>query len=139
MPETKTTPASATTLKLFRIASIATGIFLLSITTLYAIRLVTNQELWALGPNGFLTLETFTVDADGFKVGLPVSGIDLTSISLIVHGWLYVFYLYTCFRVWSETRWAFLRFIVMAAGGVVPFLSFFTERHFGRLAKGETN
>lgn len=124
---------------MFRIASIATGVFLLTITTLYVIRLVTNQELWALGPNGFLTLESFTMSADGFRDRLPQSGLDLTSISLIVHGWLYVFYLYTCFRVWTETRWAFKRFLVMAAGGVVPFLSFFTERHFGRLAKGETN
>ena len=132
-------PASATGLKLFRVASIATGIFLLTITALYVIRLVTNQELWALGPNGFLTLETFTMTADGFRDGLPQSGLDLTSISLIVHGWLYVFYLYTCFRIWSETRWNFIRFIVMAAGGVVPFLSFFTERHFGRLAKGESH
>jgi hypothetical protein len=134
-----TQPASATALKLFQVASIATGIFLLTITTLYVIRLVTNQELWALGPNGFLTLESFTMTADGFRDGLPQSGLDLTSISLIVHGWLYVFYLYTCFRIWSETRWNFIRFIVMAAGGVVPFLSFFTERHFGRLAKGESH
>jgi integral membrane protein len=138
MPQT-TSPASAFTLKLFRIASLTTGIFLLTITILYVIRLATNQELWALGPNGFLTLETFTMTADGFREGLPQSGLDLTSISLIVHGWLYVLYLYACFRVWTETRWSFLRFLVMAAGGVVPFLSFFTERHYGRLAKGETH
>ena len=139
MPQTPANSASVQTLKLFRVASIATGIFLLTITALYVIRLTTAQELWALGPNGFLTLESFTTTADGFKEGLPSSGIDLTSISLIVHGWLYVFYLYTCFRVWTETRWTFVRFLVMAAGGVVPFLSFFTERHFGRLAKGESN
>jgi hypothetical protein len=139
MPAAQHRPASASTIKLFRVASITTGIFLLTITVLYVIRLATNQELWALGPNGLLTLESFTTTADGFKEGLPEVGLDLTSISLIVHGWLYVFYLYTCFRVWSETRWAFTRFLVMAAGGVVPFLSFFTERHYGRLAKGDSN
>jgi hypothetical protein len=139
MPAAQYRPASASTLRLFRVASITTGIFLLTITVLYVIRLATNQELWALGPNGLLTLESFTTSADGFKEGLPEVGLDLTSISLIVHGWLYVFYLYTCFRVWSETRWAFTRFLVMAAGGVVPFLSFFTERHYGRLAKGDSN
>ncbi|MEY4078872.1 MAG: hypothetical protein RIS80_641 [Actinomycetota bacterium] len=139
MPAAQYRPASASTLRLFRVASIATGIFLLTITALYVIRLTTAQELWALGPNGLLTLESFTTSADGFKEGLPEVGLDLTSISLIVHGWLYVFYLYTCFRVWSETRWAFTRFLVMAAGGVVPFLSFFTERHYGRLAKGDSN
>ena len=139
MPAAQYRPASASTLRLFRVASIATGIFLLTITALYVIRLATNQELWALGPNGLLTLESFTTTADGFKEGLPEVGLDLTSISLIVHGWLYVLYLYACFRVWSETRWAFTRFLVMAAGGVVPFLSFFTERHYGRLAKGDSN
>jgi integral membrane protein len=56
-----------------------------------------------------------------------------------VHGWLYVLYLYACFRVWTETRWSFFRFLVMAAGGVVPFLSFFTENYYGRLAKGDSN
>ncbi len=139
MPAAQHRPASASTIKLFRVASITTGIFLLTITVLYVIRLATNQELWALGPNGLLTLESFTTTSAGFKEGIPEVGLDLTSISLIVHGWLYVLYLYACFRVWSETRWAFTRFLVMAAGGVVPFLSFFTERHYGRLAKGDSN
>lgn len=135
MPNT----ASALTLKLFKVASLTTGIFLLSISVLYGIRLATQHELWALGPNGFLTLEQFMLDSEGFKVGLPTSGIDLTMISLIVHGWLYVFYLYTNFRMWTELRWKFSRFLLMALGGIVPFWSFFSERHFTRLAKGETN
>ena len=125
--------ASALTLRLFRIASFATGIFLLLISVLYAIRLITSQDLWALGPNGFLTLESFRME-DGFRVGLPESGLDLTVISLIVHGWLYVFYLYTNFRLWSEMRWKFIRFIWMALGGIVPFWSFFSERRFSDLA-----
>ena len=33
----------------------------------------------------------------------------------------------------------FGRFVLIALGGIVPFLSFFTERRFSRLAKGETN
>ena len=131
--------ASAQTLRLFRVASYLTGIFLLFITVLFVIRLATQRELWALGPHGFLSLESFTVDGDGFKVGLPQSGLDLTSISLIVHGWLYVFYLYTNYRMYSELRWKFGRLILMAIGGVVPLWSFFSERHFHRLAVGEKN
>ncbi len=138
MPNT-TAKASPLTLRLFTVASRVTGVFLLLITILYSIRLATLHELWALGPNGFLSLENYAVDAEGFKIGLPTSGLDLTMISLIVHGWLYVLYLYAAFRIWTETRWSFARFLIIAAGGVVPFLSFFTERHYGALAKGEGN
>ena len=48
--------------------------------------------------------------------------------TLIVHGWMYVVYLFADFRLWSLMRWPFSRFITIALGGVIPFLSFFTER-----------
>jgi integral membrane protein len=108
---------------------------LLLITILYSIRLATLHELWAFGPNGFLSLENYALDAEGFKIGLPTTGLDLTMISLIVHGWLYVLYLYAAFRIWTETRWSFSRFVIIALGGIVPFLSFFTERRFAALAR----
>lgn len=126
------------TIKLFTVASRITGVFLLLITVLFTIRLATQHELWAFGPDGFLSLAPYYMQ-NGEKMGLPSIGIDLTVLSLIVHGWLYVFYLYTDFRLWTETRWSFGRFVLIALGGVVPFLSFFTERRFSRLAKGETN
>jgi hypothetical protein len=37
--------------------------------------------------------------------------------------------------MWTLFRWNFLRFIVIALGGVVPLLSFFTERHYSRVAE----
>ena len=77
------------------------------------------------------------MDADGFRVGLPDTGFNLTSMILIVHGWLYVFYLYTDFRLWSLLRWSLGRFLLIAAGGVVPFLSFFAERHFRKVAEAQ--
>jgi hypothetical protein len=80
-------------------------------------------------------LAYYSVDTNDNKVGLPDSGLDLTVISLIVHGWLYVAYLFGDFRMWTLFRWNFLRFIVIALGGVVPLLSFFTERHYSRVAE----
>lgn len=130
-------PAIKSTLKLYKISSMVTGIFLLVITTLFVLRLTLNSELWAFGPHGFLALEHFMVDDLGFKVGLPSTGLNLTSIALIIHGWLYVFYLYTDFRLWTLLRWNFGRFILIAAGGVVPLLSFFTERHFAKVAAAQ--
>jgi integral membrane protein len=117
----------------YRVAANVTGVFLIIITILYVIRLSNSTDLWLLGPRGFLWFETFTLDADDFRVGLPDTGINLTSIVLIVHGWLYVAYLYTDFRLWSLLRWSLWRFLLIAAGGVVPFLSFFAERHYRKI------
>jgi integral membrane protein len=125
------------TLKLYRIAANITGYFLLLITVLYVIRLVNETDLWFAGPHGLLTFEHFTLDSDGFKIGFPDTGINLTSMILIVHGWIYVFYLYTDFRLWSLLRWNLGRFLLIAAGGVVPLLSFFAERHFQKVAAAE--
>ena len=126
-----------TVLAQYRVAANVTGVFLLIITALYVVRLTNQTDLWLMGPHGFLNFEHFTLDAEGFKTGLPSSGIDLTSIVLIIHGWLYVFYLYTDFRLWSLLRWSIGRFLLIAAGGVVPLLSFFAERHFRKVAKAE--
>lgn len=125
------------TLRLFKIAANITGYFLLIITILYVIRLANETDLWLGGPNGFLTFAKFTLDAEGFKVGFPETGVNITSLILIVHGWIYVFYLYTDFRLWSLLRWNLGRFLLIAAGGVVPFLSFIAERHFQKVAAEE--
>jgi integral membrane protein len=125
-------------LNLYRIAANVTGVFLLIISALYAIRLIHSADLWMFLPDGnILGFASFTLDAQGFKTGLPTTGIDLTSMVLIVHGWLYVFYLYTDFRLWSLLKWNLGRFLLIAAGGVVPLLSFFAERHFRKVALAE--
>lgn len=122
-------------LKYFKATSYITGIFLVVIMILWGIRLAVHADLWLAGPDGFLYLAYYSVDDLGNKIGLPETGIDLTSISLIVHGWLYVAYLFGDFRMWTLFRWSFTRFLVIALGGVVPLLSFFTERHFSKVAE----
>lgn len=122
-------------LKYFRVTSYITGIFLILIMVLWGIRLSIHADLWLAGPDGFLSMAYYSVDEIGNKVGLPTRGIDLTSTSLIVHGWLYVAYLFGDFRMWTLFRWNFKRFLVIALGGVIPLLSFFTERHFSKVAE----
>jgi hypothetical protein len=124
-------------LKYFKVTSYVTGIFLLLIMVLWGIRLSIHADFWLAGPDGFLQLAYYSVDASGTKVGLPDSGLDLTSASLIVHGWLYVAYLFGDFRLWTLMRWSFRRFLVIALGGVVPLLSFFTENHFAKVAEAD--
>jgi integral membrane protein len=53
--------------------------------------------------------------------------VNLSTGILIAHGWFYVLYLFSDFRLWSLMRWPFSRFVLIALGGVVPTLSFFVE------------
>ena len=122
-------------LKYFKVTSYITGIFLVLIMILWGIRLSVHADLWLAGPDGIFAMAYYSVDELGNKVGLPSTGLDLTSASLIVHGWLYVAYLFGDFRMWTLFRWNFRRFLIIALGGVVPLLSFFTERHFSKVAE----
>jgi integral membrane protein len=68
-----------------------------------------------------------------------VEAINLSSAILIAHGWFYVVYLFTCFRVWSIIRWPFWRFLWLASGGLFPFLSFVIEHQATRVVRGIIN
>lgn len=78
--------------------------------------------------------------AYGFLALVPVGTVTAVNLStgiLIAHGWLYVVYLFSDFRLWSLMRWPFTRFIAIALGGVVPFLSFFVEQIITKRVKHE--
>jgi integral membrane protein len=120
-------------LKLFTVSSYITGIFLLLLMITWGIRRLPflGYDLWLAGPNGFITFEQYGIEGEG----LPDVGVNLTVAILIVHGWLYVLYLFADFRLWTLMRWSFFRFLIIAAGGVVPLLSFFTESYYAKLAR----
>lgn len=120
-------------LKLFSVSSYITGIFLMLLMITWGIRRLPflGYDLWLMGPNGFITFEQYGVEGEG----LPNLGVNLTVAILIVHGWLYVLYLFADFRLWTLMRWSFFRFLIIAAGGVVPLLSFFTESYYAKLAR----
>jgi len=122
-------------LKLYKASSIITGTFLILLMVTWGIRRLPflGYDLWLLGPNGFITFEQYGFDG----LGLPEIGFNLTVIILIVHGWLYVLYLFADFRLWTLMRWPLTRFLFIAAGGVVPLLSFYTEHRYAKLAKTE--
>jgi integral membrane protein len=90
-----------------------------------------GYDLWIAGPNGFLTAEPYLNEGEG----MPETGMSLTVAILVVHGWLYVLYLFADFRVWTLMRWSFKRFLIIAAGGIVPFLSFYAEKYYAELAE----
>ena len=119
-------------LKFYKVSSYVTGTFLILRMITWGIRRLPflGFDLWLFGPNGFLTFEQYGVDGEG----LPEVGINLTVWILIIHGWLYVVYLFADFRVWTLMRWSFIRFLLIALGGVVPLLSFYTEARYAKLA-----
>lgn len=126
-PKLATFPAIRGALKFYQIASVITGVMLLLLCAEMIIKYFLEYELFLGGAGGFLWFAQ--VDAFGESTG---DGINLSLLILIAHGWFYVVYLFACFRVWSLMRWGFVRFIMLALGGVVPLLSFFMELRVAR-------
>lgn len=113
-------------LKWYRIAAWVTGILLLLLTVEMIAKYGFGMEVEALGEQGVIA----------FVPNDTVQAINLSSAILIAHGWFYVVYLFTCFRVWSIIRWPFWRFLWLASGGLFPFLSFVIEHHATRVVRG---
>lgn len=138
-PNAAQIPSIRAALKFYKVTSYITGTFLLLLVAEMLVRYGLGLDLWFAGPNGLLTLEQRGLDG----LGLPSAdlfseaGLNLSTAILVVHGWLYVAYLFGDFRLWTLMRWSFLRFLIIAAGGVVPLLSFFTERHYAKVAEAE--
>lgn len=122
-------------IKFYRVSSYVTGIFLLLLMITWGIRRLPflGYDLWLMGPNGFITFESYGVEGEG----LPDVGANLTVWILIIHGWLYVVYLLADFRLWTLLRWPFTRFLFIALGGIVPLLSFYTEAKYAKVARAE--
>ena len=114
-------------LRVFRVSAIVTGLFLLLLVLMMVFRYGFGVDIEMNGPYGFLALTPKDL----------IEGVNLSTIILIVHGWFYVVYLYSDFRLWSLMRWTFSRFILIALGGVIPFLSFIVERRVHRQTMAE--
>src|ERR1700712_3102529 len=126
-PTAADAPRIRSALKLYRVTSIITGTFLLLLVLMMVFRYGFKVDIELGGPFGFLYL----------RPKEQITAVNLSTAILIAHGWFYVLYLISDFRVWSSLRWDFTRFIVIALGGVVPFLSFIVERYYHRLATAE--
>ena len=120
-------------LRLYKVASRITGTLLMALVAEMIIRYGLGYDLWAFGPQGLLAF----VQHSNVEGAMPNSGLNISTGILIVHGWFYVLYLYSDYRVWSLLRWNFKRFLIIAAGGVIPLLSFFTESHYAKIAAAQ--
>jgi integral membrane protein len=141
-------PQIRSAITFYRVMSWVTGVFLLLLVAEMVLKYSpTHVELFAFGASGPLALEAvvpgagcqwyslFVPGGMGCEItSLGEGGVNISLAILIVHGWIYVIYLFASFRLWSLLRWPFKRLFAMALGGVVPFLSFFVERPLHRTA-----
>jgi integral membrane protein len=127
-PKAETIPLIRSALKFYRVCAYVTGVLLLLVTVEAILHWGFNEQVQLGGPFGFLTLV-------GGNDTQP--GINLSVGVLIVHGWFYVVYLLADFTLWSRMRWPFAMFVLVALGGIVPFLSFIAEHFVRRRAERE--
>ncbi|QYH35406.1 DUF3817 domain-containing protein [Salinibacterium sp. M195] len=120
-------PRIRRTLAIYKVSSIITGSFLLVLCLMMFLRYGLGGDIELNGPAGFLALTP----------KILVQGINVSTIILAVHGWLYVFYVAADFILWRLARFSFLRFLYIALGGVIPLLSFFLERQVPRFVNAK--
>jgi integral membrane protein len=117
-PRLSDVPRIRKTLSVYKVSSYITGFFLIALVVMMVTRYGLGGDIELNGQDGFLAL---TPQAD-------ITGINVSTIILIAHGWFYVLYLACDFVLWRLLRFSFGRFLLIALGGVVPFLSFYFER-----------
>jgi hypothetical protein len=129
-PKLASFPAIRGALKFYQICSVITGTMLLLLCAEMLAKYVLGYELFLGGTGGFLWFAPVVEGAEGLES--TGDGLNLSLGILVAHGWFYVVYLFACFRVWSLMRWPFVRFLLLASGGIVPLLSFFLEVRVAR-------
>ncbi len=147
-PKLASFPAIRGALKFYQICSIITGVMLLLLVGEMILKYSPiHLELFLGGSGGFIWLapviagpeclwwSQFAPGVTGCEMISTGDGVNLSLGILVAHGWFYVVYLFSCFRVWSLMRWRFGRFLLLALGGVVPLLSFFMEARVAREVK----
>lgn len=117
-------------LSIYMVTSVITGVMLLLLCAVMVMKYVFNVQLFLFTPEGFAKFEPLA--AEGLEVDHQPEGFDVFKAFLIAHGWFYVIYLISNFMLWSPMRWPFIRFLVLALGGVIPLLSFFLEARIHR-------
>lgn len=127
LPRLSDIPRIRRTVSVYKVSAIVTGSFLLLLCLMMVFRYGFGDDIELGGPSGFLALTPKEA----------IVGVNLSTIILIVHGWLYVLYLGCDFMLWRLMGWSFGRFLLIALGGIVPLLSFFFERSVPRRVGAE--
>jgi hypothetical protein len=127
-PRPRDIPKIPLAVRLYKISAYVTGVMLLLLCMEMVLKYTPLHTELALGDPRGLFVPAGTIRHPALDLSLGI---------LIVHGWLYVVYLFMDFRLWSIMRWPFSRFVLIALGGVIPFLSFFVEHRMAAIARSE--
>lgn len=149
-PKASDYPRIRKALAFYKVTSIITGVMLMLLLIEMILKYSpTHVELFAGGePGGLWFAPVFAApECQWFSLFNPFqevceltstgTGVNLSLLILVTHGWFYVVYLISSFMLWSPMRWPFSRFIVLALGGVIPLLSFFMEVRVNRQVTAE--
>jgi integral membrane protein len=121
VPPTRDFPTIRRSLLFYKVFAYATGTFLLLVCAEVVLRYVFGSEVvvgGGLGPVALVAPEQVHA----------VGGANLSLAVLITHGYLFIAYLVSDFVLITVMRYPITRFLIIAAGGVVPALSFIMER-----------
>ncbi|PRI11549.1 DUF3817 domain-containing protein [Leucobacter massiliensis] len=124
-PKPSDYPRIRKALGLYKVTSVITGVMLLLLCAVMVMKYGFGVQLFLFTPDA--AAEFVPIPPEGLEAEFKPEGFDLFRAFLIAHGWFYVVYLVSDFLLWSPMRWPFWRFLVIALGGVIPFLSFFLE------------
>ena len=147
-PKATSVPRIPKALRFYQVMAYITGTFLLLLVAEMLLKYAIDRETWAfvmpsmvfdpLSGQQIFAEPGFEIEGfgpKGFIALVPSDGVVAWNISLtilVVHGWLYVIYLFACYRIWNLMRWRFIDFLLLALGGIVPVLSFILETYFTR-------
>jgi len=127
-PRPEDVPRIPKVLAVYRVSAIITGVFLLLLCLMMVFRYGLGYDIEYTAAYGLQLTPKELIAERG--------GIDVSTLILIAHGWLYVLYLGCDFLLWRFTRWSFGRFLLIALGGIVPLLSFVFEFSVPRWVRG---
>lgn len=130
VPPKRDFPKIRRALVFYKTFAYATGVALLLLCVEIVLKYVLGYSVYAFGSAGALALVPNAQRS---------TGIDLSMTIQFVHGYLYLLYLISDFVLVTMMRYPITRFIVIALGGVVPTLSFITERTVQREIEGYLN
>ena len=130
-------PRICRALGIYKVTSVITGVMLLLLCAVMVMKYAFGVQLFLFTPDGFAKFEPLA--PEGVQADFVPQGFDLFKAILIAHGWFYVVYLISNFMLWSPMRWSFMRFLLLALGGVIPLMSFFLEVRTAREVKALLN
>ena len=112
-------PRLRTALKVYRVSAAITGTFLLLLVVMMVFRYIYHVDIAYSTAYGLQLQPKAIIEEQGL--------VNVSLIILTVHGWLYVLYLACDFVMWRLARYSFGRFLFIALGGIIPFLSYYFE------------